>query len=194
MWWCKKIKGVPRLKAVAPLHFYKLILMRNYFIIAFSMLLIFSSCEISVKRGDSKEESKSKIRNGITIQPKGIKVEQAFLLKEDGSLLPDDNKVSVNEKIKLRLVVSGWKEKDGKVFIDASEKLETSESNVILDEKNLFGAYGDGLSPEDAKYITLSVVITQIDKLYDFYRVSFQVKDLNDQQNSVEGFYKLYIQ
>lgn len=168
--------------------------MRYIYIIFILGILAFSSCEVSIKKSDSKEESKSKIRNGITIQSKGINVEQAFLLKEDGSLLPDDNKVKVNEKIKLRLVSSGWKEKEGKVFIDASEKVETNEGNVFLDEKNLFGAYTDGLSPEDAKYITLSVVITQIDKLYDFYRVSFQVKDLTDPQNSVEGFYKLYIE
>lgn len=167
--------------------------MRNLFFIIFSMVF-FSSCEITVKKGDSKDEAKSKIRNGISIQSKGIEAEQAFLLREDGSLLPDDNKVKVNEKIKMRLVASGWKEKDGKVFIDASEKVETNEGNVFLDEKNLFAAYTDGLSPEDAKYITLSVVITQIDKLYDFYRVSFQVKDLTDPQNRVEGFYKLYIE
>ena len=167
--------------------------MRSFFLITFSLML-FSSCEITVKKNESKEEAKPKIRNGITIQSKGISVQQAFLLKEDGSLLPDDNKVKVNEKINLRLVSSGWKEKDGKVFIDASEKMETNEGDIFLDKKNLFAAYTDGLSPEDAKYITLSVVITQINKLYDFYRVSFQVKDLTYPQNSVEGFYKLYIE
>jgi hypothetical protein len=168
--------------------------MYKYIAIAFTALTILSSCEVSIKKNDSKTETKSKIRNGISLQPRGIKVEQAFLLKEDGSLLPDENKVAVNEKVLLRLVVSGWKEKEGKVFIDASEKMETSEGGVVLDEKNLFAAYKDGLSPEDAKYITLSVIITQIDKLYDFYRVSFQVKDITDPQKSVEGFYKLYIE
>lgn len=168
--------------------------MRYILIIGILGILIFSSCEVSIKKSDSKEETKSKIRNGITIHSKGIKVEQAFLLKEDGSLLPENNKVQVNQKIIMRLIATGWKEKDGKVFIDASEKVETNEGNVFIDQKNLFAAYTDGLSPEDAKYITLSAVITQIDKLYDFYRVSFQVKDLTDPQNSVEGFYKLYIE
>ena len=168
--------------------------MRNCFVVFMLMSLLVSSCEISVKRGDSEEPGKSKIRNGISIQAKGIDVEQAFLITEDGALLPEGNKVKVNQKIKLRLIASGWKEKDGKIFLDASEKVETSEGNVFLDEKDLFRSYEDGLSPEDAKYITLSVVITQIDKLYDFYKVLFQVKDKNDDQKSVEGTYKLYIE
>ena len=168
--------------------------MRNCFVIFMLMSLLISSCEISVKRGDSEETGKSKIRNGISIQAKGIDVQQAFLITEDGGLLPEGNKVKVNQKIKLRLIASGWKEKDGRIFLDASEKLETSEGNVFLDEKDLFRDYQDGLSPEDAKYITLSVVITQIDKLYDFYKVLFRVKDKNDDQKSVEGTYKLYIE
>ncbi len=167
--------------------------MRYFFIIGMLSLLAFSSCEISINKGDSKE-NKSKIKNGISLQSKGINVEQAFLIKEDGSLLPDDNKIKVNEKIRLRLIATGWSEKDGKIFLDASEKMETNEGTVFLDEKDMFRDYSDGLSPEDAKYITLSVVITQIDKLYDYYRVSFQVKDKNDPQRSVEGFYKLYMQ
>jgi len=108
--------------------------------------------------------------------------------------LPEDNKVKVNQKVRLRLIASGWAEKDGRVFIDASEKVETSDGTVVLNEKDLFRDYKDGLAPEDVKFITLSVVITQIDKLYDYYRVAFQVKDKSDEQNSVEGFYKLYIE
>jgi hypothetical protein len=156
------------------------------------MLAALSSCEVSVKKTDSSE--KSKIRNGITVQAKGINVEQAFLITDDGNLLPEDNKVKVNQKVRLRLIASGWAEKEGRIFLDASEKVETNEGNVFLNEKDLFRDYRDGLSPEDAKYITLSVVITQIDKLYDYYRVLFQVKDKTDGQKSVEGFYKLYIE
>jgi len=81
--------------------------MRNYFVIAILMSLFFSSCEISVKQTDSKETGKSKIRNGINIQAKGIDVEQAFLITEDGGLLPEENKVKVNQKIRLRLIASG---------------------------------------------------------------------------------------
>ena len=166
--------------------------MRIIFLITVLMLVVISSCEISVKRSDASE--KSKIRNGISIQAKGINVEQAFLVTDDGGLLPEDNKVNVNQKVTLRLIASGWTEKDGRIFLDASEKVETSDGTVFLDEKDLFRDYQDGLSPEDAKLITLSVKITQIDKLYDYYRVMFQVKDKSDEQKSVEGFYKLFIE
>ena len=166
--------------------------MRSFFWSCIVMLIMLPSCELSVKRSDSSE--KSKIRNGIKIQAKGITVEQAFLITDDGNLLPEDNKIKVNQKVRLRLIASGWAEKDGRIFIDASEKVETSDGTVFLNEKDLFRDYQDGLSPEDAKLITLSVVITQIDKLYDYYKVLFQVKDKSDEQKSVEGFYKLYIE
>src|SRR5262245_35279505 len=119
--------------------------MRGFFWPGMLMLIILSSCEFSVKHTDSSE--KSKIRNGISIQAKGINVEQAFLITEDGNLLPGDNKVKVNQKVKLRLIASGWTEKDGRIFIDASEKVETSDGTVFLNEKDLFRDYQDGLSP-----------------------------------------------
>lgn len=156
--------------------------------------LLFAGCEISVNKGSGPGSGGAKIRNDISVQAKEVKLEQAFLMREDGSLLPEDNKVRVNEKIRLRLIAEGWSEKDGKIFLDASEKVETNEGNVFLDQKDLFRDYSDGLSAEDAKYITLSVVITQIDKLYDYYKVSFSVKDKNDENRSIQGSYKLYIQ
>src|SRR5688572_22008651 len=57
-------------------HLNKLTPMRNYFVIASLTSLLISSCELSVKKTNSNED-KSKIRNGINIQAKGIVVEQA---------------------------------------------------------------------------------------------------------------------
>lgn len=169
--------------------------MRRLFFFILLAGMIFSSCEVNVTTNDKgSSSSSSKIRNGIVIKSNGIKVEQAFLQFDDGTLVPDDNKIQVNQKVKIRLLVSGWKEKDGKVFLDASEKMETSEGDVFLDEKDLFSAYTDGLPPEDAKGLSLSVVITQLSKLYDFFKVSFRVDDKTDPNNFVEGYYKLYLQ
>jgi hypothetical protein len=167
--------------------------MSRLFLFAFFAIIIFSSCEISVKTGPGSEEPASKIRNGIVVNSNGVKVEQAFLLFEDGSLVPHDNKIKVGQKVQLRLIVSGWKEKDGKVFLDASEKAETSEGDVFLDEKDLFRQYENGLDPADAGYITLSVAITGISKLYDHFKVSFRVADKTDENNFAEGYYKLYL-
>jgi predicted pyridoxine 5'-phosphate oxidase superfamily flavin-nucleotide-binding protein len=156
------------------------------------MFIILPSCELSVKRTDSSV--KSKIRNGISHPGKRDKCGAAFLITDDDNLLPEDNKIKVNQKVRLRLIATGWTEKDGRIFLDAAEKVETSDGSVVLNQKDLFREYQDGLSPEDAKLITLSVVITQIDKLYDYYRVLFQVKDKSDEQKSVEGSYKFYIE
>lgn len=168
--------------------------MRYLFGIGTLITIMLLACEVSVKKGDDKEATKTKTRNGINIKSKGIKVEQAFLLFEDGNLVPEDNKVRINQKVRMRLILSGWKEKEGKVFLSAAETVKTSEGDIILDERDLFKGYEQGLSPDDAKFITLNVVITEINKLYDHFMVSFQLKDQTEPQNTVEGYYKLYIE
>jgi len=119
-------------------------------------------------------------------------VEQAFLLFEDGKLIPPGNKVEVGQWVGLRLIVNGWRKKDGKVFVDAEEQITTSDGKQLLDQRNLFKDYADGLSSVDAKALTLSARITSIDKLYDYFTVTFRVWDKQD-QNEISGSYKLYL-
>jgi len=167
--------------------------MRFLFLI-WLLTITFTSCEFSVKTDKKADEKNiSKIRNGIEIQSKGIKVEQAFLLFEDGNLIPEGNKVKVNQKVRLRIVCSGWKAINGKVFLSGAEIVETSEGDVILNDSTLLKDYTDGIALSDAEYLTMHVVINQITKLYDYYKVIFRLSDLNDKQNVVEGFYKLYL-
>jgi hypothetical protein len=62
-----------------------------------------------------------------------------------------------------------------------------------MDEKELFS--GGGLatvSAEDAQFPRLSVVVNQVNKLYDFYLVSFRIWNRGTDQ-SIEGEYKFYI-
>ncbi len=147
--------------------------------------LALTAC-INVSTDDKKgvteakvELNNSKIRNGIIIEEHGLKVEQAFLLYEDKTLVPETNITELKKKIKCRLVISdGWKEIDGKVFPGASEKIETSDGRVVLDEKDLFTDYSEtGVSAEDGQFITLSAVINSVEMLYDFYLVKFKVWD-----------------
>jgi hypothetical protein len=159
------------------------------------LLIIFSSAIIScefkteIKTGDSKFD---KFKNGINISSKGLDVSQAFLLFDDGTLVPEDNKVGVNQQVNLRLIIDGgWKAENGKVSIGASEKIETDKGDVVLNEPDLFQSIGD-VSVQDAGVITLKAVITSIDKLYDHFKVSFKVWDKKG-DGSVEGSYKLYI-
>lgn len=171
--------------------------MRSYLILLLFPALLLHSCEVTVKKDDGKEavkeKSNSKIKNGITISSDKIKVEQAFLLFEDGTLVPEDNAVKVNQTVVLRLIAKGWEEKDGKVFLAASEKVTTSEGDTVLDENNLLAQYADGINAKDAEYISLDVVIRSVTKLFDYYKVSFQVKDNLKTGNVVDGYYKLYL-
>lgn len=155
--------------------------MKNYLKLIPFVLLV--SC-VNVTKSDDKgvEVSvgkSSKIKNGIIIEEHGLKVEQAFLLFEDKTLVPESNETEVKKKIKCRLIISGgWKEKNGLVFPGASEIIETNNGEVFLEEKDLFADYTEtGVSAKDAEYITLSAVINSLDKFYDYYVVKFKVWD-----------------
>ena len=164
--------------------------MRKIIFFLFASVL-FISCELKVNTPAS-DSSGDKIRNGIQLKEKGLVVEQAFLLFEDGKLIPAGNKIEVGQWVGLRLIVNGWQKNDGKVFLDAEEQITTSDGRQLLDQKNLFKDYADGLTSEDARALTLSARITAIDKLYDYFTVTFRVWDKKD-QNELSGSYKLYL-
>ena len=170
--------------------------MKSTFAIYLLSAFILFSCEAKVKNPSSKnattEKTSAKIRNGIQLKANGLKVEQAFLAYEDGSLVSNENKIDVNQKVVLRLIMDGWKEENGKVMIGATEKLTTSKGQTILDTEDMFGAYPDGVDAKDAKYITLSAVITRLDQLYDYFLVEFRVWDKKG-GGDVTGSYKLYL-
>ena len=77
-------------------------------------------------------------------------------------------------------------------IVDAEERITTNDGKQLLDQKNLFSDYADGLSSEDAKTISVSARITAIDKLYDYFTVTFRVWDKLS-QHDVAGSYKLYL-
>jgi len=170
--------------------------MKNLLLITAMVASCFiNACTLQVKTGDDANNiaSTGKIRNGIRIQENGLHAEQAFLLKEDGSLIADDNKIQVGEKVLLRLVITGWTEENGTVFPEASEKIATSEGQVYVDESALFEkSIPNGTTPENAKYLTLYATITKVDKLYDYFLVSFKVWDKKTNK-SLAGSYKLHI-
>ena len=166
--------------------------------IFFSAIILFCSCELTVKHeptADNKPLSKgSKIRNGIELKTTGnLKVSQAFLLFEDGSLVPSSNEAKVNQDVNLRLIIEGgYTQNNGMVEIGASEKIETSTGQVLLDEKDLFKDLGE-IEAARAEALTLKAVITRLDKLYDYFLVSFRVWDKKG-NGEITGSYKLYIQ
>lgn len=165
-----------------------------------TLCLFFAACNSKPKAAKDTSEKKpatsvdnAKIRNSIDLKASGLKVKQAFLLYQDGTLVPEGNKVDVNQKVNLRLIISGWKEENGKVFLGASEKIVTNEGNVFVDEPDLFKSYEtDGIAPTDAEYITLSATVTMINQLFDYFLVSFRVWDKKG-SGEVTGSYKLYL-
>ena len=95
------------------------------------------SCEVKVNAPGTKNISSAKIRNGIDVNAKGVKVEQAFLTYDDGSLVDESNTTSVNKKLKINFVVKGWKAENDKVALEANEKITTSDGDVIMDEQEI---------------------------------------------------------
>lgn len=163
------------------------------FVLLFFLAGIVYSCEVKVNAPGSNKTAAGKIRNGIKIDAKGVEVEQAFLTYDDGSLVDETNTTSVNRKLKINFVVKGWKAEDGQVALEANEKVTTSEGDIIMDEKELFSKGGlQTISAADAEFPRLSVVITQVPKLYDFYLVSFKIWNRGTEQ-SIEGNYKFHI-
>jgi hypothetical protein len=166
------------------------------------LVFCFASCEVKVKTAQDTEPGKdsytrnnNKIRNGIEVKTSGgVEVKQAFLsYADDGSLVDDKNITALKRKIKLNLILDGWKEENGRVELEASEKVTTNEGDVVLEVNNLFQQSGlESLSPADAKEVTLSVVIDVVHKLSDYFLVEFSVWNEKADQ-SVKGHYKFYI-
>ena len=174
--------------------------MRSILLILASGLII-SSCQITVKKdapsdNSSKSETNiasSKIRNGILLNENGLKVSSAFLTYEDGSLVSNENSIDIGKKVILHLTITGWSVTEGNVYVGAGEKISTNEGDVFMDEKDLFTAYDDtGVSAKDAESITLSAVITQVSKIFDYFLVEFKVWDKRS-NDAVSGSYKLYM-
>ena len=140
----------------------------------------------------SPSTASQNVRNDVSFKESGLSVQQAFLQFEDGRLVPQDNKVEVGQQVNLRLIIDGWEAKDGKVLLGASEKITTDDGSVVLDEADLFGGYPDGVDAAAARVITLSAVITRVDKLFKYFEVSFRVWDKAGSDN-VTGSYRLYL-
>ena len=173
------------------------------------LCVILSSCEFKCSVGkDSNETDKPKtnatrtvtkdgtiLTNGISLDARNIKVTKATLLYSDGSPVPDDNTIALNTKIKVNLFIEdGWKEKNKKVFIGASESISDDKGTMIVDADDLFKDYDEtGIDPSGAKLLKLTAIIEEEggggSKYYD---VKFRVWDKNG-DGEIKGGYRFYI-
>ena len=171
-------------------------------IVLFIITLSFVGCEFKASTKETTEtketkepekKSNSKIRNGIVLKEEGIKVDQAFLIDHEDNLISGENLTKVNQPLRVRLIIdSGLTATDGKVLLGASEKVVTSDGDVVLDEEDLFATVG-AVPEKDAKILSLSVMITKINKLVDFYEVKFRVWDKSS-NNAVSGSFKFNVE
>ncbi|MGB8194895.1 MAG: hypothetical protein WCF67_23370, partial [Chitinophagaceae bacterium] len=141
----------------------------------FTLLLLVCAFTACKNTGDKKSDKPSvrsetgggDVRNDISIKATGVTVEQAFLVfDESKKLVPEGNKVEVGQQVNMHLIIKGWNVVDSAVFLGASEKIATNDGQVFLDAPDLFSNYGNGINPADAGSVSLSAVITQVDKLF----------------------------
>ncbi len=145
--------------------------------------ICFSSCK----------STNDKIKNGIELKEDGLHVEEAFLTSSSGQVINDDNKVQVGDRISLRMVVDGWQVKDGKVFLDAAQKVTTSSGETLTENPSMLAPiYTAGATPADAKYILLNQKIGRLNNPKDYVIITFKVWDKTSNK-SVSGEYKLYL-
>ncbi len=172
--------------------YYKLLLCLALFTQAFTVAAqVKSAVKLPAK---TTAAASGTYKNGIKLKLKGFKVSEAALYFDDGSSVPADNKVALNQRINLRLIVeSGWSESEGMVFPGGTERIRLSTGAVVLDSEDLFKAYDEtGVSVTDARYITLKAVITEIKNKRHYIIVTFRVWDKKGTAE-ITGSYKFFI-
>ena len=163
----------------------------------FFMMHLSASAQKTVAKPVVKAKSAAagtKVRNNVQLKTIGFKISEAYLVFDDGTTVPADNKVELNQNVNLLLIIDGgWKVKDSLVYPGASEKITLNTGYLVLKEDDLFASYdATGVSATDARYITLKAVITELDDKKKFIIVSFKVWDKKSTSN-VSGSYKLFI-
>lgn len=163
---------------------------------SFSGMLVFAQKKHVAKKTPVAVSENKLVKNNIHLTAKGLKVSEAYLALDDESLVPDDNKVTLNQNVNLVLVIDdGWTETDGKVFPGGKQVIKMSNGTEILNSDDLFAAFNDtGVSAADGRYITLTATITDLkDASSNHVIINFNVWDKKGTGN-IKGSYSLYIQ
>lgn len=151
-----------------------------------------TACEFKCSVGNTKDDNKTKpvvsstrnqdgtlISNGIELKAEGLHVKKAGLIYENKEPVPDDNIIDVNRKIWMMMEIdTGWTVSNGRVYPGASEKIVTSNGQTVVSAGDIFDNYTEtGVSPADARYISLAAIITRNDPSIKYFEVPFEVWD-----------------
>ncbi|MEP7107605.1 MAG: hypothetical protein ABI760_06470 [Ferruginibacter sp.] len=169
------------------------------YIILFNILLligmpVFAQRKQAVKRPALTTVENNNIKNGIKLKSNGFKVSEAYLVFDDESNVPEGNKVELNQNVNMLLIIDGgWTETGGRVFPGSRQEIKLSGGAKILNTDEMFAAFDvTGVSPEDARYITLNAIITDLKIRKNYVIVNFRVWDKKG-KSEINGSYKLYI-
>ncbi|MBC7887334.1 MAG: hypothetical protein H7Z13_05550 [Ferruginibacter sp.] len=134
------------------------------------------------------------IKNGIKLKSSGFKISDAYLVFDDETIVPEDNKVELNQHVNMLLIIDeGWTVTGGRVFPGSKQLIRLSNGAEILNSEELFAAFDEtGVPPEDARYITLNAVITELKDKKNHVIVNFRVWDKKGNAE-ITGSYKLFI-
>ena len=135
---------------------------------------------------------RQELMSGISLsETANLKVSRAFVSTVDGEVFKNEVTAGDGEKLILNLNMDGFKEEGGKCFVGVSEKITSSNGEVILDEQDLFSKYNEtGLNPDDARFVRLSAVVTGNVSSNPYYMVTFRVWD-KKAPGDVSGSYKI---
>jgi hypothetical protein len=142
----------------------------------------------------TKPAAEKTFSNGIKMVIKGFVVSDVKLYFEDGSVVPGDNTIELNQKVIMQVVIdSGYKVTGGKVFPGGSEEIKLSDGYEVLSSDDMFAQYDEtGVSPEDGKYISLKAVMKELNDKSKAVIVSFKIWDKKG-SSVITGSYKLHI-
>ncbi len=123
----------------------------------------------------------------------GFVVDSAYLLYEDFTEVKKENITFLNKKIIMWIVIKkGWTVNDGMVKVGASETILTNRNEVVLKQDELFPEGNDVASIDDARYISLKAVITEMKNEIPYFKVNFSVWDKNG-SGKITGTYRLVV-
>lgn len=161
---------------------------------------LLSSCEFNCQLGGKnkpagkvKMEEGAQVYNDIKVNTFKADLVRAYLVFEDGSRVPDDNRVDFSQPIKLVLVINGgWKEENGRVYLGVSETVIAESGEVLLDETDLFADKADGVEANDARFLSIKASIRlPANSPPTSFSVQYKVWDKKG-DGFIEGSYMLF--
>ena len=132
--------------------------------------------------------------NGIKIKQNGFSVRKAYLVFDNGTRIPPDNKVGLNQVVNLAIVIDkGWTVENGKAFPGGSEDIQLSTGYQVLKADDLFSDYSvTGIDPADARFVTIKASIKSITNKKSYVVVKFRIWDKKS-THELTGIYNFSI-